>query len=1479
MGSLDRYSNINEIRTTPGLSRGMEWSTKDIPELLLTELAIRPDETPVVEMHIYTPATEVYLGGGPITAFVVKDGKLYIDYVEAFTDFNIKRGYFKVNINVYYDIVGTYEYPLLKVTDIAPNNSEMLLTQFASRYIEDDQETIVKQFLDRYLSAYDNDFALNLGNNEFAKIVGLKEYQNEDTLALKLYKPFQANDIELLQRVHLVEVIADSYIDNVSLDQLAPTNVPNSIKPPNFEIDTGYTTITETDFKSWNQLLGSNATTSQKIIESMFSGSLSGVDLGIDYSGFDKFVYYGSAYDRVYNFKQKLEQVEYYDQRLGTLNNTSGSISGSLSVNINSTLKRKDALIGTFDKFETWLYNEPTASIFTHGLSGSIIAGVDTYAITPWPKYLTSTGYKLYHTTASISENWYASSAANGVSYDTENPHQLAKTIPQYIREDVNNSEYDKFVNMIAQHFDILYTYANALTQVHVKEEHPKRGIDKDILPAIAKSQGWQLVNGNQASQLSQYKLGTDESGSYAQTGSIFSISDEQITGEVWRRIVNNLPYILKTRGTVQSIDALLNIYGVPKSLLSIREYGGPKVSATDWPVLTEDRYSYAIDFNTGSFISYSALHVSASINYWGRGVTTPNVIPAQTREFRFKPYTSSSMLLYSQVNNSGDPLIQLAVEHTGSYSGSSEFGRLNVSFGSGSGVSPITASSNWIPVFNGSFWNVAFSYITTGTDNTFNTGSNADTIYRFRIQEASDFIKGKISHTSSFDITPTNTDHYLMWSEPSVIDKNVVYIGGNTGSGDLLNVNSYLSNLMDGMPGTYSGSMQEFREYLEDISQIAFDDHTLNPSSYVSGLSPSSSYDTLVRQYTLGSETIGIDLSTDGTIISSSHPNQKIKDFTTANAFSTNATAIGFEVAEDLERGNFLPVEETYYIRGASVGANNPRSEKIRLESNYLTKRLSPINSSEVSSFDNAPLDSHKLGLFYSFADQVNKDIFNHTGRVELDDFIGDPDDEYTVAYEDLKRFSGQYWKKFTNASDVNSYNRIFSQFDFTLFNQIKQTLPERIDEATGLLIEPNILERSKVQITKQPRVNTPTYDASIADFETTWSADITDYEGVIGGDESATVVPSAIDIVQYTGFVGTPTITGSMNYCTIAIPPVDELVEFTASIIDSNYEYASVLERIVTDYNNQSVLFKPEITASNDNWRNVSATNNSADWWNENISNQDSNINGRKIQSTISANDYTKQIRLQLDTVSQYDTKISIDLKITSLMKFGTMPLSGSYVATLATTSELNGVVDVNHRYDNVLASTEGALTVNSTTLSDTISFEKILVPANTLITCIIQFKNISLVTDSFFVYKLVPIITIHEVCHSFKQLYVDEYRKSGIYSETIYHYSGSSTFENKRERINNGLLSQSLGMYYSSSIQTAPYHDDFFEKTERLYFNGTQLTAPGINMPSADAALDGKPIVQIYEVNANQIFYNTTPQQAGLGNTLDPGNLTVR
>ena len=124
----------------------------------------------------------------------------------------------------------------------------------------------------------------------------------------------------------------------------------------------------------------------------------------------------------------------------------------------------------------------------------------------------------------------------------------------------------------------------------------------------------------------------------------------------------------------------------------------------------------------------------------------------------------------------------------------------------------------------------------------------------------------------------------------------------------------------------------------------------------------------------------------------------------------------------------------------------------------------LSPENTAQRSKFENAPIDSERLGLFYSAADQYNKEIFNHIGPVELDDYIGDPNDQFEMSYPDLTRFAQQYWKKYTDRNDINDYIRVFSLYDFSLFEQIKQMLPARVIPSVGLLVEPNVLERSKV-------------------------------------------------------------------------------------------------------------------------------------------------------------------------------------------------------------------------------------------------------------------------------------------------------------------------------------------------------------------------------------------------------------------------------
>jgi hypothetical protein len=1107
--SLDRFTNRDEILQKDGITAGITWKQSDINILQLSAQNVTLTDTLVVELHAYVRDVGDYIVGGSIQDFVFENDTIWIDHATAMSKFGIERGEFEVTVNVHEPILGNESNPLVFIKEISPDRRELQLKLIPTD--DDSLDGIVDEYLDEYGAVEAFSLALNFGQNNIFKIINQRDWREPDDIVVRLYTPLPAT-INENDTAWIVEEMIDPFVDNISIFKEDPTITPTYLRGANFEIDPGYSTITETDFQSWNSLLGSNTSTSQQIIDRYFSGSLAGVDVGVDYSAFNNFVFYSSATERLNNFKYKLELIEYYSGSISTLQAASGSDSGSLSGNIATNQTRLDSVIGGFDAWERWLYYEPTASLSTHGVSGSIL-GAQGYTVTPWPKYLSNGSYVNHKVDSTIAQDWYTSLYDNAVIYDRESETALVKTIPEHIRNDENNSEYELFVNMIGHHFDIIYSYVDALTKTYKPEEHPKLGVGKETLYDVAESLGWKLANGKQASSLWQYALGVNTSGSYASTGSLFSKTDEEITTEVWRRIVNNLPYLLKTKGTERSIKALMNTYGIPQTLLSVREYGGPTVG-DEAPTLIEDRFSYAVEFDGNSTISYVADFYSSSLF---DHIPVANQVPPITRELRFKPATKQNMLLLTVTdpfndgyNDSPDYIYSaIALQYTGSYSGSTDYGRIVYSHidSDSSTDEPDVAYSNWLPLYNGDFWNLRWWYTSSLTNTAltayWNASSNATTSYHIQVQNASDYINGNIAHSDYFSIHPADAPNfqYFGWGYNTISNRSAsIDIGGRWSSdidNDYYAVASGALAVMDLTTSDgiiqFSGSIQEYREWMEQLDQDAFDQHTLNPTSYIGALSVTSSYQTLVRHYPLGTDLNAIDLSTDGTIISSSHPNQNILDFSApyGDLHNSNARVYGFSTPSNSERGNFVPIEETYYVKSISGGANTPRSQKIRLEDNYLIRQLSPTNIGERSAFDYAPVDTNRLGLFYSQADQINKDIFDQFAGESLDDYIGNPEDEFESSYPELRTLSKEYWKKFSDRNDINAYIRVFSQFDFTLFNQIKQLLPERVDDVMGLLIEPHALERSKVQITKRPTITTPQYDMLVDSVDPTATAE----------------------------------------------------------------------------------------------------------------------------------------------------------------------------------------------------------------------------------------------------------------------------------------------------------------------------------------------------------------------------------------------------
>jgi len=145
-------------------------------------------------------------------------------------------------------------------------------------------------------------------------------------------------------------------------------------------------------------------------------------------------------------------------------------------------------------------------------------------------------------------------------------------------------------------------------------------------------------------------------------------------------------------------------------------------------------------------------------------------------------------------------------------------------------------------------------------------------------------------------------------------------------------------------------------------------------------------------------------------------------------------------------------------------------------------------------------------------------------------------------------------------------------------------------------------------------------------------------------------------------------------------------------------------------------------------------------------------------------------------------------------------------------------------------------------------------------------IAINQISLITD------------ILKVCHAPTMPIIDTYRASNIFKQVVYHYSGSATNESLRNRNILHAFSQSLGLYYSQSLITAPYMDDFFDQTDNLIFNGSRISAPNININSTISAIGNTPIIEVYNTNPNQLIFTQNPGN-NLGGSLETGNLIVR
>jgi hypothetical protein len=546
----------------------------------------------------------------------------------------------------------------------------------------------------------------------------------------------------------------------------------------------------------------------------------------------------------------------------------------------------------------------------------------------------------------------------------------------------------------------------------------------------------------------------------YEYITNFISSSDEaipldDINKRIYKRIYHNLPYLLKSKGTIAGLRTLITAYGIPDTILRISEFGGKdKINTNDWD-LWKHQYNYKAD----KILDRGLISTDWALNpAW----QTPDQKPS-TLQFRFNAGLPSGSFGIAEASQSlwmldRDAAIVLEydtdlaeIPAADTYSGSIvdptyQYATLKFTPNNFSDVASIT-----LPFLDGGWWNVSVT----------REGSNFTLFAGNKIYSGSD--GSQIGFYATSSLTLVNPQNWALSTDSYFPSRN----GSDT-------------TFSSGVYKALSGSYQEIRYFSTPLTENVFKDYVMNPQS-TEGNGVNGSTNQLAFRASLGG-----DLYTGSVSI---HPKVSGPTGYPTSSFVADSNFTLFQTEFNTNR-------EWIFYDSPPVGIKNRNTDKIKRQDLILppgntentgslgVNVLSNLETIQQSSFTTEDYTNNLnlLEVAFSPQNEINDDIINQIGFFNVGDYIGDPRliSSSADTYPSLVELSKQYFEKYTSSYDVYDYIRLIKFFDNSLFKMIKDYVPVRTGLASGIVVKQHILERQKYP-TPQAEWTRPEYTGSI--------------------------------------------------------------------------------------------------------------------------------------------------------------------------------------------------------------------------------------------------------------------------------------------------------------------------------------------------------------------------------------------------------------
>jgi len=511
---------------------------------------------------------------------------------------------------------------------------------------------------------------LNFGNDrQYVAEAWRLAPKDTGSVQLKLTRPLET-DITLNTSTFISREIAETVVDIVNFElgpladttpYLRPYNIDsrNYIDGKMFATNTTLTSLGLATGSAGTVINGTTISFEDTVFRRWFSGDFKSSELNIEFTDYNNFVHFGSAYKRLQAFNEKLIKIDEL---------TSASISSSVSsstISLKFKAQEKENIIRNFDPYERFLYYA-TGSL-PYSASAFYVTGEVEYNTTgSWPKQTDGTPYSPYST---IAINWLSGQSAIAQRYDLNNPNYLLLNLPRYIQEDTDSTDFLTLFEMVGHLIDNIKVYIDQFPNIYATSINPLEELSMDQVYEVAQSFGLKLPNVYALENLQTFNAQfSGESGS------------RSYVAETWKRFLHSMVYFNKTKGSRTSFDALLNTYGISSPVLQIKETSYP--SAGNY--IRSDELTYGLRF-TGSADNFITVpFVSSSLT-------------ASSIQLSFNPVLRRSSSLVTTTNWAID-----LVPHPSA--SKLDYGRIHVVSGSGRTV---IATSSYFPLFSDDYTNL----------------------------------------------------------------------------------------------------------------------------------------------------------------------------------------------------------------------------------------------------------------------------------------------------------------------------------------------------------------------------------------------------------------------------------------------------------------------------------------------------------------------------------------------------------------------------------------------------------------------------------------------------------------------------------------------------------------------------------------------------------------------------------------------------